>query len=57
MIELIELLLWIDSIVSLNIETMTPAEEGSLRRDLRLAGLVFRGGRRVPLFDDEPRSP
>ena len=48
MIEFIELLVWIDSIVSLNIETMTPAKRAVCVAIYGCLGIVFRGRRRGP---------
>ena len=56
MIEFIELLVWIDSIVSLNIETMTPAKRAVCVAIYGSLGLFFAGVGVLPLFDDEPRS-
>jgi hypothetical protein len=56
MIEFIELLVWIDSIVSLNIETMTPARRAVCVAIYGSLGLLFAGGGVASLVGDEPRS-
>ena len=56
MLEFLELLVWIDSIASLNIETMTPAKRAICIVIYGALGLFFAGAGVLPLFDSEPRS-
>ena len=56
MLEFLELLVWIDDIASLNIETMTPAKRAICVVIYGALGLLFTIVGLAPLFDDEPRS-